>query len=172
MDLSKFNINSFKNKKPPANNSLKTFSEIQELDKIPINKSFIKKNDNIVKEFNSIVKDKGINELVESSYDLILNLKKYFNRPRPKELAKNFGVDLKNVELKSMKTPSYPSGHSAQAYLIAEYLKNKYPEKSKELNKKAEDISYSRNVARAHYKSDSDFGKELGLAMYNFINSK
>jgi len=172
MNLSEFNINSFKNKKPPADNSLKTFSEIQELDKIPINKSFIKKNDNIVKEFNSIVKDEGINELVGSSHDLILNLKKYFNRPRPKEAAKNFGLNLKNVELDSMKTPSYPSGHSAQAYLISEYLKNKYPEKSKELNKKAEDISYSRNVARAHYKSDSDFGKELGLAMYNFINKK
>ena len=49
MDLSKFNINSFKNKKPPADNSLKTFSEIQELDKIPIDKSFVKKYDDIVK---------------------------------------------------------------------------------------------------------------------------
>jgi len=70
-----------------------------------------------------------------------------------------------------MKTPSYPSGHSAQAYLISEYLKNKYPNKSKELNKKAKDISYSRNVARAHYKSDSDFGKKLGLEMFNFIKN-
>tara|TARA_R100001460_G_scaffold46774_1_gene84487 strand:- start:1321 stop:1839 length:519 start_codon:yes stop_codon:yes gene_type:complete len=171
MKLSKFKIDFLKKNKPPKDNSLKTLSEIQDLNKIPINKDFIKKNDDISKEFNSIVKDKDIDELIGESSKIIIKLKNYFNRPRPKELAKDFGINLENVELKSMKTPSYPSGHSAQAYLISEYLKNKYPNKSKELNKKAKDISYSRNVARAHYKSDSDFGKKLGLEMFNFIKN-
>ena len=68
-----------------------------------------------------------------------------------------------------MKTPSYPSGHSAQGYLIAEILKDKHPTKSAELDKKARDISDSRNIARAHYKSDSDFGKKIGLDMANHL---
>ena len=71
-----------------------------------------------------------------------------------------------------MKTPSYPSGHSTQGYLVAEMLKVKYPEKAKELNKKAKDISDSRNIAKAHYKSDSTKGKELGLQMASFIKQQ
>ena len=44
-------------------------------------------------------------------------------------------------------------------------LKDKYPNKVKELDKKAKDISESRNIARAHLKSDSELGKKLGLDM-------
>ena len=68
-----------------------------------------------------------------------------------------------------MNTPSYPSGHSTQGYLVAEMLKDKYPNKSKELDKKAKDISDSRNIARAHYKSDSELGKKLGLDMAKYL---
>tara|TARA_R100001510_G_scaffold38327_2_gene34683 strand:+ start:131 stop:658 length:528 start_codon:yes stop_codon:yes gene_type:complete len=171
MSLKSFNIDRFKNQKPPKDNSLTTLSEIQALSKIPINKSFISKNDDISKEFNSIVKDEDIDKLIDESSHIILKLKKHFNRPRPKDLAKDFGIKLENVELKSMQTPSYPSGHSAQAYLISEHLKSKYPNKFRELDKKAKDISDSRNVARAHYKSDSEFGKKLGLEMFNFIKN-
>ena len=99
------------------------------------------------------------------SRPIIKKLKNYFNRPRPKKLAKNFGIQLKDIELESMKTPSYPSGQSTQGYLVAEMLKDKYPKKAKELDKKAKDISESRNIARAHYKSDSELGKKLGLDM-------
>ena len=38
--------------------------------------------------------------------------------------------------------------------------------------KTAKDISDSRNSARAHYKSDSVFGKKLGLDMYNHVKDK
>ena len=71
-----------------------------------------------------------------------------------------------------MKTPSYPSGHSTQGYLVAEMLKTKYPKKAKQLDQKAKDISDSRNIAKAHYKSDSRKGRELGLEMANFIKQK
>ena len=169
-----FNINSFKNKKPPTDNSLKTFSELKSLQKIKMNKKFVEDHDEIKDVFKNIVgedeKD-NIQKIINKSAPIILKLKKYHNRPRPKELAKNFNIKLDNIELKSMKTPSYPSGHSTQAYLIAEVLKEKYPEKSKELDKKAKDISDSRNIARAHYKSDSENGKELGISMYKYLKN-
>ena len=171
--LEDFDISYFKNRKPPSDNSLKTFNEISNLSKIKINKDFINKNDDVETEFKNVVgDDSDIDILIEQSVPHIKKLKNYFNRPRPKDLAKNFGLKLENVELKSMDTPSYPSGHSAQGFLIGDYLKNKYPEKTKELDKVANDISDSRNVARAHYKSDSDFGRELGLAMSKHIRNK
>ena len=38
--------------------------------------------------------------------------------------------------------------------------------------KTANNISDSRNIAHAHYKSDSDMGKKLGKSMYNHIKNK
>ena len=171
--LEDFDIEVFKGKQPPGDNSLNTLQEIKNLSKIKMDKEFVSKNDNIEAEFKNIVgDDEDIDILIEQSVPHIKKLKNYFNRPRPKDVAKNFGLKLDNIELKSMDTPSYPSGHSAQGFLIGDYLKNKYPKKSKELDKVANDISDSRNVARAHYKSDSDFGKELGLEMSRHIRNK
>ena len=79
---------------------------------------------------------------------------------------------MEDVEMASMKTPSYPSGHSAQGYLIGMTLANKYPQKRDKLMKTARDISYSRRVARAHYLSDSRFGEEIGKDMYKHIKNK
>ena len=65
----------------------------------------------------------------------------------------------------SMKTKSYPSGHSAQAILIASALKDKYG-KGPAFMKTAKNISDSRNMAHAHYKSDSVNGTKLGKQLY------
>ena len=45
-----------------------------------------------------------------------------------------------------------------------------YPEYEKQLMKIGDDIAYSRNVAKVHYPSDSEFGKKLGDEMYDFIS--
>ena len=173
--LKNFEYDKFKKDKLPKENSLETFKEIKEIHRIPENKKFVKDNDDVTKVFTKIVgkeNKKYIQELLDSSRPIIVNLKKYYNRPRPKVLAKNFDINLKDIELDSMKTPSYPSGHSTQGYLVAEMLKTKYPKQAKQLDQKAKDISDSRNIAKAHYKSDSRKGKELGLEMANFIKQK
>lgn len=170
--LEGFDYNKFKKIKPPKDNSLETFKEIQSINKLRQDKDFVKDHDNVYDVYISVVgkdEDKQIKELINDSRPIIKKLKNYFNRPRPKKLAKNFGIKLEDIELDSMKTPSYPSGHSTQGYLIAEVLKDKYPNKSKELDKKAKDISDSRNIARAHYKSDSELGKKLGLDMAKYL---
>ena len=170
--LKDFDYDKFKKIKPPKDNSLETFKEIQSINKLRQDKDFVKDNDDVYANFVNIVgKEDGkqIEELINDSRIIITKLKNYFNRPRPKKLAKNFGIKLEDIELESMKTPSYPSGHSTQGYLVAEVLKDKYPNKSKQLDKKAKDISDSRNIARAHYKSDSDMGKKLGLDMAKYL---
>ena len=50
--------------------------------------------------------------------------------------------------------------------------KEKLKEVSQELKKMGRDISYSRRSARAHYKSDSTFGEQIGNDMYNYIKDK
>ena len=174
--LKDFDISSFKKLKPPSDSSFDTAQELKELKKIPLNKSFVKKFDNIESAFAKTAKDNNIEDydknvaakLIKDSAPVILELKKHFNRPRPKKLDKK----LANYEMSSMKTPSYPSGHSVQGILIAKVLGSKYPKAKSAFVKTGENISYSRRVARAHYKSDSKMGEQLGNSMYKHIKNK
>ena len=167
-----FNISSFKKMKPPSDNSFDTDQEIKALKKIPLRKEFVKKYDNIEAAFKKTADEQGIKnydkkiaaKLIKDSAPVILELKKYHNRKRPYELDK----DLKAVKMKSMNTPSYPSGHSAQGILIASVLKDKYG-KSSAFMQTAKNISDSRNMAHAHYKSDSVNGTKLGKQLYKHI---
>jgi len=167
-----FNISSFKKTKPPSDNSFDTNQEIKALKKIPLRKEFVKKYDDIEAAFKKTADEQGIKDydkktaakLIKDSAPVILELKKYHNRPRPYELDKS----LSSVKMDSMKTPSYPSGHSAQGMLIASVLKDKYG-KSSAFMQTAKNISDSRNMAHAHYPSDSKNGTELGKQLYKHI---
>ena len=102
-------------------------------------------------------------DFIKKSAPIILDLKKYHNRKRPYELDKK----LKAIVLKSMQTPSYPSGHSVQGTGIAKMLADKYPKAKSAFLQTGKNISYSRRVAHAHYLSDSKDGDQLGIKMYN-----
>jgi len=169
-----FDISSFKKQKPTSDNSFDTDQEIKALKKIPLNKKFVKDYDDIEAAFKKTAKEQGVKDydkniaakLIKESAPVILELKKHHNRKRPYELDKN----LKAIILKSMQTPSYPSGHSAQGVLIGSVLKKKYGKS--DFMQTAKNISYSRRVARAHYKSDSKMGEKLGNEMYKHIKNK
>jgi len=68
-----------------------------------------------------------------------------------------------------MKTPSYPSGHSTQGILIGKVLQTKLPINTDAFLEAGKIISYSRNIGRAHYPSDSRLGEEIGTEMYRHI---
>ena len=171
-----FDIKPFKKKKPPVDSGYTTRTEINELKKIPLNKKFVKDYDNIESAFAKTAKEQGVKDydkniaakLIKDSAPVILELKKHHNRPRPYELDKN----LKHFKMKSMETSSYPSGHSVQGILVAKVLGDKHPKAKSAFAKTGKNISYSRRVARAHYKSDSKVGEELGNSMYKHIKNK
>ena len=175
-----FNTSSFKKQKPPSDSSFDTAQEIKALKKIPLKKEFVKKFDNIEAAFKKTAEEQDIKDydkkiatkLIKESAPIILELKKHFNRPRPKVLAKKMNIKLDDYEMESMKTPSYPSGHSVQGVLIAKVLGNKYPKAKSAFSKTGKNISYSRRVAHAHYKSDSKMGEKLGNSMYKHIKNK
>ena len=172
--LKDFDISKFKKQKPPSDHSFDTDQEIKALKKIPLRKDFVKKYDDIESAFKKTAEEQGIKDydksiakkLIKESAPVILKLKKYHNRPRPYDLDKN----LKAFKMKSMETPSYPSGHSVQGVLIGNVLKMKYGKSA--FMQTAKNISYSRRVARAHYKSDSKLGEDIGNSMYKHIKNK
>jgi hypothetical protein len=146
---------------PDIRESLK---ELQYLKKeFPLDEEFIREYDDIPTifanyfSFNENVGD-SINNMLNDSRIIISIIKWYYNRIRPYQLAKLYNVEIDNLMLDTMQTPSFPSGHSTQSYMIAYYLGGIYPDIKKDLLDLADKISVSRMAAKAHYPSDIAFG--------------
>ena len=170
-----FDYQKYLDKKPPSDDSFTTKQEIKELTRIPINERLVEEGDAVEKVFLKEVKEQDYNLiklLINGSLPIIPKIKYHHARPRPKELARRINIRLNAKEMDSMDTPSYPSGHSTQAYLVANILSDKYPNKRAVFQKAARDISFSRNIAHAHYKSDSVVGEQLGEDMYRYLKNK
>ncbi len=92
-----------------------------------------------------------------------LYFKYAINRARPYQVNKN----IEPLESITANTPSYPAGHALQAYLLAEVLGKKYPEKKVLFDKIAKDCDNVRVKAGLHYPSDGVFAKRIVELVYN-----
>mgnify|MGYP000010211195 CR=1 FL=1 len=174
-----FNYSKYKVKNPPKNTSMQVYNELQYLKDLPEDDGYVEEHDDIEKVFEQVCKENNLEypkELVErllkSATGIILDLKYHHNRPRPFQLASHYNMKLGEHVMESMKTPSYPSGHSAQGILIGKVLQTKLPINTDAFLAAGKRISYSRNVGRAHYPSDSRLGEDIGSAMYEYIKHK
>jgi len=87
----------------------------------------------------------------------ILFLKYLFNRPRPHQV----NPDIIPSKSNTTDSPSYPSGHSYQAFLIAREYSRKYPHLKDKLYVIAERCGRARIYAGLHYPSDHEFSRWL-----------
>ena len=174
-----FNISKYLDRNPPKNTSMKTYQELMFLKDLPEDKAFVEKHDDIEAIFEEVCNDNNIQypkelvkELINSSAGLIHELKWNYNRPRPFQLAGHYNIKLGGTTLESMKTPSYPSGHSTQGILIGKVLQTKLPITTDAFLEAGKRISYSRNIGRAHFPSDSKLGEIIGSSLYEYIKHK
>ena len=116
-----------------------------------------------------VIKEIGLPEIDKKEFEkfidvtdgVLYNLKYYYQRPRPEQLAYFYGVKLYPLLATSACSPSYPGGHAFDAYRIAFLLGKRYPEKSPQLLSHAERVSMSRVQGGVHYPSDSIISKML-----------
>lgn len=128
--------------------------------------------------FSSLLSEYGISEdavtirnTMEEISHIIYSHKNYFNIVRPNVLAQSYGFDFKFDYLESAQTPSYPSGHTTQAYYVAYLLSEKYPSLRGELLEVANMVAQSRIDSGVHYYSDNEAGVLLAKRLYE-RNSK
>ena len=164
------------NQLPPENSSAITLDEVRYLQAMKVNKKFVEKHDDITKVFKETLTElelpyikEEIHSLLKESGKFVMELKYKYNRPRPWQVAEFYGISLNGVDMKSMKTPSYPSGHAVQGYLIGIHYGNKHPEYAKAFKQLGEDIAHSRMIAKAHYPSDKTFGKKVAEYLYTLL---
>jgi len=169
----------------PRNSSEKTKKEIQHLISLgqfrtTWEEEMMLYDIKVIKPFKDYLSKHNIEDIdwdrikrkKDHSVPIILSLKRHYNRPRPKELAKELGLPLDNFPLKTAGTPSYPSGHATQGKLVSLLVADEVPlEHRKNILDIGKRIGYSRQVAGAHYSSDTDFGIRLGKALYDYTQS-
>lgn len=90
---------------------------------------------------------------------LIDYLKMYYNRPRPYQLAPEYGKKIVRI-IKDPRTASYPSGHAFDAWTFGTILSRNHPEHTERFHEIAEKVSMSRVVAGVHFPSDLRAGRK------------
>jgi hypothetical protein len=123
---------------------------------------------NLIQVINATFLKKGIevneltHDIVKDIEDLIYKLKFYFQRPRPKQLAQYYKLKLFPYDSYVANTPSYPSGHTLQAFVILTIIGNLHPKEYSFCKEMIDDIAYSRLYMGVHFPSDNDFAKVVG----------
>ena len=157
----------------PENTSKKTLEEIRYLSNVEEDSQFVKEHDKVAKVFGKLHKDLELEynqdeakKYLRESAKYIMELKYKHQRPRPYQIAEFYNIDLNGVDLDSMKTPSYPSGHATQGHLLGMIYSERYPQHRKEFMKLGEDVAESRINGKAHYPSDKKYGKKVAKALF------
>lgn len=174
---------SIKLTEPPKNDSKTTRQEIETIQK-EVNgaskelqveyKMTDKDTSYYIKEYLNEVgldySDDVIEYLEEQSTPVSRHYKNRFNRPRPYQIAEALKIPFKKFKTGTANTPSYPSGHTVQSYVVANYYSEKYPEHKDELRKMADKSAYGRVVAGLHYPSDYRAGIQLADELVKYMN--
>ncbi len=168
------NIEKLLNFPPPSNSSEETKKELVEIKKfMEMNhpqdfKTNLKKMDEdpaqfVIDHYEKITNSKASEDVLKFITDgdvevLAMKLKMHYNRPRPYQIAKYYGIDFdynKSIQNGAAAHPSYPSGHTLSAYFTARVLGHVKPQVEKDLIKRAMMVADSRIMEGVHFKSDN-----------------
>jgi len=108
---------------------------------------------------NELRIDKDImKQINRDTSSLVHKFKIFYNRPRPHQVDD----DIKEIDNIAGKSPSYPSGHSTNSYVMGEYLANKFPEHADELRNIGKRVGLNRVIVGLHHPTDHMAGVKLG----------
>ena len=173
--------------KPSSNGSDKTYQELNDMqdmfkDRNEVIEKSVKNHDlevgYAVKQYlknNKLdYKESDVNKIADIGGGIVRYYKNKFERVRPYQLAEALKMKFDHMPLESnsMKSPAYPSGHSLQSRLIAEYYAEQYPEHKKGLIAAAEETGKGRIYAGWHYPSDHEAAVKLAKQIYPNITMR
>ena len=106
--------------------------------------------------------------VLDESTGIILSEKYKHNYPRPKQVVKHFlGKDVDpHISSQSASHPAYPSGHSAQAQLLAQLFNQMIPEREVFFSSLSQAIGLGRVIGGLHTISDHEYGRQLGDLLF------
>jgi hypothetical protein len=129
---------------------------------------YLKYDKGLLQTIISMFQSKGVDvsEIVKSlNNDIaptIFKLKQKYQRPRPNQLAQYYKLKLFAFDTKTGHSPSYPSGHTLQAYVILNIIGSKHPESYDFCKQLIDDVANCRVYLGLHYESDNDASYLIG----------
>ena len=166
---------------PTENTSSKTREELKSMQGLmkgrtpEIEKSVKNHDDKVAYAVEQVLKKNNlkyevstINKLAEVGSGIVRYYKNKFQRVRPYNLSEALDMKLDHMSLDSdsMKTPSYPSGHSLQSRLVAMYYAERYPEHKQKFMMAADECGEGRVYAGWHFMSDHYAAVKLAKQVY------
>ena len=80
------------------------------------------------------------------------------------------GLNIKDHNFKTSKSPAYPSNHSLISSVIALYLSDIYSNHKEGFMKIADDIGMSRLYGGVHYRSDHNAARKVAYQLFKNSN--
>lgn len=105
-------------------------------------------------------------------YPIVMNLKWFYNRPRPYQLGPKYGMEIKYIRTETHHTPAYPSGHASYGHLVSLVLSEKYPEYAKDFKTFSDQTGEARVLQGVHYPSDNDAAVKLTNIIWRDLKYK
>lgn len=121
-------------------------------------------DENLLIPFEMYLREKDLSyspdelkNIIKDSVSIVIAHKNYYNRPRPAQVNSN----IVPPNTPTAKTPSYPSGHALQSYLVSKHLARQHPRHKRKFQQIAERIAKSRVTVGLHYPSDNALAYKL-----------
>lgn len=125
-------------------------------------------DENMREIFETYLKGKGLpydsdfhDRIHNALGPIAMSMKELYGRERPTSTAERLGIPWRGDDLDSAQSPSYPSGHTIQAFVHALILGRKFPQHAEDFLSLAEMIAQSRIDRGVHFPSDVDFGRQI-----------
>jgi hypothetical protein len=133
----------------------KEFVKDSEKDMLEIFVKFLKLNG------VDLISVEDLEKITDKIDPITFGLKYHFNYPRPYQLAYALQLPLFPSQPTNACSPSYPSGHSIDAFVLGGLLSNKFPQLRSGIATITERLSKSRLQGGIHFPFDSEFGRSI-----------
>lgn len=171
---------------PPSNSSKTTIKELESIRKLTSNRSskdleliysidtdidsfFI----SLLSKYNLEYPQEYINEFYSIVSPILKNIKSFWNRPRPYQLADYYNIPINMIVTQTHDTPAYPSGHTVYSRLVANILHDMFPKISTmELDSIVKITGFARVLQGVHYQSDNEASIIFTDYVFNILSPK
>jgi hypothetical protein len=127
----------------------------------------------LVKKYNLQYPEQKIEFYTKLFRPILANVKRYWNRPRPNQLAEYFNLKIDVLVTDTHHTAAYPSGHTVYSKLIALILKQEYPQiDQNKLNNLVNQTAKARILQGVHYPSDNNASIIFSNKLFNILKTR
>lgn len=164
---------------PPSNDSQQTTKELKDIISLSKNRTlseeelvYLVDNDPLdlffpfLKTNNLSFPYQKFDNLYTYIIEIIKDIKYFYNRPRPFQLAEFYNLKINRIITKTHHTPAYPSGHTAYCSLASCILSDLYPEHSFYFWSLADKCGLARVLQGVHFPSDNEASISLIKKVY------